>query len=146
MSLVTHVLSVLVQCIWLNKKLSFAVLLQSMLYGKNCWWKFCTNYLASAVPLKTMCSVMSVKVLLEKPHEHVLHCLVLVYLTARSYYDSSASDSLIASWSDEEDERERQRDSPCTSHQMHSIEFWELSVFMFLWEIWFVIFRAMKNY
>lgn len=52
------------------------------------------------------------EVLLEKPHEHVLHCLVLVYLTARSYYDSSASDSLIASWSDEEDERERQRDSP----------------------------------
>lgn len=66
---------------------------------------------------------MFVKVLLEKPHEHVLHCLVLVYLTARSYYDSSASDSLITSWSDEEDERERQRDSPCTSHQIHSIEF-----------------------
>lgn len=52
------------------------------------------------------------EVLLEKPHEHVLHCLVLAYLTARSYYDSSASDSLITSWSDEEDERERQRDSP----------------------------------
>jgi len=81
------------------------------------------NYFASAVPLKTICSIMSVKVLLEKPHEHVLHCLVLVYLTARSYYDSSASDSLIASWSDEEDERERQRDSPCTSRPMHSIEF-----------------------
>ncbi|PNF15187.1 hypothetical protein B7P43_G14385 [Cryptotermes secundus] len=52
------------------------------------------------------------EVLLQKRNEHVLHCLVLVYLTSRSYYDSSASDSLIGSWSDEEDERERQRDSP----------------------------------
>jgi hypothetical protein len=57
--------------------------------------------------------MLFVKVLLEKPSEHVLHCLVLVYLTARSYYDISASDSLIGSWSDEEDERERQRESPC---------------------------------
>lgn len=56
---------------------------------------------------------MFVEVLLQKRNEHVLHCLVLVYLTSRSYYDSSASDSLIGSWSDEEDERERQRDSPC---------------------------------
>ncbi|XP_021918003.1 protein FAM160B1-like isoform X3 [Zootermopsis nevadensis] len=51
------------------------------------------------------------EVLLEKPSEHVLYCLVLVYLTARNYYDVSASDSLIGSWSDE-DERERQRESP----------------------------------
>jgi hypothetical protein len=62
------------------------------------------------------------KVLLEKPHEHVLHCLVLVYLTARSYYDSSASDSLITSWSDEEDERERQRESPCRLCQIYTCE------------------------
>ncbi|PSN44327.1 hypothetical protein C0J52_11105 [Blattella germanica] len=44
--------------------------------------------------------------------QHVLHCLVLVYLTSRSYYDTSVSDSAIGSWSDEEDERERQRDGP----------------------------------
>ncbi|KAJ4448990.1 hypothetical protein ANN_00382 [Periplaneta americana] len=52
------------------------------------------------------------EVLLEKPNEHVLHCLVLTYLITRSYYDNCASDSLIGSWSDEEDERERHRDSP----------------------------------
>ncbi|KAJ9579583.1 hypothetical protein L9F63_004768 [Diploptera punctata] len=52
------------------------------------------------------------EVLLEKNSEHVLHCLVLVYLTSRSYYDTSVSDSAIASWSDEEDEREKQRDGP----------------------------------
>ncbi|XP_023248616.1 protein FAM160B1 [Copidosoma floridanum] len=47
--------------------------------------------------------------MIEKRDEHVLHCLVLTYLSARGYYDNSAADSAIASWSDEEDEREREK-------------------------------------
>ena len=46
---------------------------------------------------------------LDKRNEHVLHCLVLSYLTSRGYYDNSAADSAIGSWSDEEDEREREK-------------------------------------
>nr|CAD7589654.1 unnamed protein product [Timema genevievae] len=53
------------------------------------------------------------EVLLEKPSEHGLHCLVLTYLNSRRYYDTSSSDLIIGSWSDEEEERERNnRDSP----------------------------------
>ena len=47
--------------------------------------------------------------MIEKRNEHILHCLVLVYLLARGYYDNTAADSAIASWSDEEDEREREK-------------------------------------
>ncbi|XP_017762057.1 PREDICTED: protein FAM160B1-like isoform X4 [Eufriesea mexicana] len=47
--------------------------------------------------------------MIEKRNEHVLHCLVLVYLSTRGYYDNTAADSAIASWSDEEDEREREK-------------------------------------
>lgn len=47
--------------------------------------------------------------ILNKRNEHVLHCMILSYLTARGYYDSTAADSAIASWSDEEDEREREK-------------------------------------
>nr|CAD7391985.1 unnamed protein product [Timema cristinae] len=53
------------------------------------------------------------EVLLEKPSEHSLHCLVLTYLNSRRYYDTLSSDLVIGSWSDEEEERERNnRDSP----------------------------------
>ncbi|OXU28330.1 hypothetical protein TSAR_012861 [Trichomalopsis sarcophagae] len=47
--------------------------------------------------------------MIEKKDEHILHCLVLTYLNTRGYYDNSAADSAIASWSDEEDEREREK-------------------------------------
>ncbi|XP_011315541.1 protein FAM160B1 [Fopius arisanus] len=47
--------------------------------------------------------------IMEKRNEHVLHCMVLSYLAARGYYDNTAADSAIASWSDEEDEREREK-------------------------------------
>ncbi|XP_076241701.1 FHF complex subunit HOOK interacting protein 2A [Calliopsis andreniformis] len=47
--------------------------------------------------------------MIEKRNEHILHCLVLVYLSTRGYYDHTAADSAIASWSDEEDEREREK-------------------------------------
>nr|XP_034178916.1 protein FAM160B1-like isoform X1 [Osmia lignaria] len=47
--------------------------------------------------------------MIEKRNEHILHCLVLVYLSTRGYYDNTAADSAIASWSDEEDEREREK-------------------------------------
>ncbi|XP_033322393.1 FHF complex subunit HOOK interacting protein 2A isoform X2 [Megalopta genalis] len=47
--------------------------------------------------------------MIEKRNEHILHCLVLVYLLTRGYYDNTAADSAIASWSDEEDEREREK-------------------------------------
>ncbi|KAK2575817.1 hypothetical protein KPH14_007199 [Odynerus spinipes] len=49
--------------------------------------------------------------IIDKRNEHTLHCLVLMYLTNRGYYDNTAADSAITSWSDEEDEREREKKS-----------------------------------
>ncbi|XP_032678916.1 protein FAM160B1-like isoform X2 [Odontomachus brunneus] len=46
---------------------------------------------------------------IDKRNEHILHCLVLIYLSTRVYYDNTAADSAIASWSDEEDEREKEK-------------------------------------
>ncbi|EFN77103.1 protein FAM160B1 [Harpegnathos saltator] len=46
---------------------------------------------------------------IDKRNEHILHCLLLVYLSTRSYYDNTAADSAITSWSDEEDEREKEK-------------------------------------
>ncbi|XP_039283471.1 protein FAM160B1 isoform X2 [Nilaparvata lugens] len=51
------------------------------------------------------------EVLLEKGNEHVLHCLVITYVNRRLYLDQNASASQIASWSDEEDEREKNRET-----------------------------------
>ncbi|XP_066603337.1 FHF complex subunit HOOK interacting protein 2A-like isoform X2 [Prorops nasuta] len=48
--------------------------------------------------------------MIEKRNEHILYCLVLMYLSSRGYYDNTAADSAIASWSDEEDEREKERE------------------------------------
>uniref|UniRef100_A0A1B6BXJ8 FHF complex subunit HOOK-interacting protein C-terminal domain-containing protein n=1 Tax=Clastoptera arizonana TaxID=38151 RepID=A0A1B6BXJ8_9HEMI len=52
------------------------------------------------------------EVLLEKNDEHIVHCLVLRYVLGRVYFDSTTNMNQIESWSDEEDERERQRSSP----------------------------------
>ncbi|XP_011700797.1 PREDICTED: protein FAM160B1-like isoform X3 [Wasmannia auropunctata] len=46
---------------------------------------------------------------IDKRNEHILHCLLLIYLSTRAYYDNTAADSAIASWSDEEDEREKDK-------------------------------------
>ncbi|XP_067208957.1 FHF complex subunit HOOK interacting protein 2A isoform X2 [Linepithema humile] len=46
---------------------------------------------------------------IDKRNEHILHCLLLIYLSTRMYYDNTAADSAIASWSDEEDEREKEK-------------------------------------
>ncbi|XP_014486616.1 PREDICTED: protein FAM160B1-like isoform X2 [Dinoponera quadriceps] len=46
---------------------------------------------------------------IDKRNEHILHCLLLMYLSTRAYYDNTAADSAIASWSDEEDEREKEK-------------------------------------
>ncbi|XP_029173386.1 protein FAM160B1-like isoform X2 [Nylanderia fulva] len=46
---------------------------------------------------------------IDKRNEHILHCLMLNYLSTRAYYDNTAADSAIASWSDEEDEREKEK-------------------------------------
>ncbi|EFN69290.1 UPF0518 protein FAM160B1 [Camponotus floridanus] len=46
---------------------------------------------------------------IDKRNEHILHCLILIYLSTRAYYDNTAADSAIASWSDEEDEREKEK-------------------------------------
>ncbi|XP_020289800.1 protein FAM160B1-like [Pseudomyrmex gracilis] len=46
---------------------------------------------------------------IDKKNEHILHCLLLIYLSTRAYYDNTAADSAIASWSDEEDEREKEK-------------------------------------
>lgn len=48
---------------------------------------------------------------IDKRNEHTLHCLALMYLISRGYYDNTAADSAITSWSDEEDEREREKKS-----------------------------------
>lgn len=47
--------------------------------------------------------------MVERRDEYMLHCLVLTYLSGRGYYDNGAADSAISSWSDEEDEREREK-------------------------------------
>ncbi|XP_075223397.1 FHF complex subunit HOOK interacting protein 2A-like isoform X2 [Lycorma delicatula] len=60
------------------------------------------------------------EVLLEKNNEHILHCLVLAYINRRTYFDFTASASQIASWSDEEDERERCRESPGSDSKHNS--------------------------
>lgn len=52
------------------------------------------------------------QVVLEKNVEHILHCLVLTYVEGRGYYDNVLSPNHMESWSDEEDERERHRESP----------------------------------
>uniref|UniRef100_A0A1B6KDU8 FHF complex subunit HOOK-interacting protein C-terminal domain-containing protein n=1 Tax=Graphocephala atropunctata TaxID=36148 RepID=A0A1B6KDU8_9HEMI len=52
------------------------------------------------------------EVVLEKNIEHVIHCLLLTYVEGRGYYDNTLSPNHIESWSDEEDERERHRESP----------------------------------
>ena len=72
--------------------------------------------------LVTLCSSTDQDVCLEalrtfdvllsiRPHDSVLQCLVLVYLTDRGYLDRSGAESSIASWSDEEDEREMRQKS-----------------------------------
>ncbi|KAJ1521279.1 hypothetical protein ONE63_002960 [Megalurothrips usitatus] len=50
------------------------------------------------------------ELLLENCDEHVLHCLVLRYLTGRDYYSiqSKKDKTQIESWSDEEDAREQE--------------------------------------
>ncbi|XP_063989433.1 FHF complex subunit HOOK interacting protein 2A-like [Diachasmimorpha longicaudata] len=60
--------------------------------------------------------------IMNKRNEHVLHCMVLSYLSLRGYYDSTAADSAIASWSDEEDEREREKKGALdfSTEQSHS--------------------------
>lgn len=52
--------------------------------------------------------------ILEKNKEHDIHCVAVTYVVGRRYYDSTVSLNQIESWSDEEDERERHRDSPVT--------------------------------
>lgn len=47
--------------------------------------------------------------MIEKRNEHILNCLILNHLSTRGYYDNSAADSAISSWSDEEDEREKDK-------------------------------------
>ncbi|KAG7174412.1 protein FAM160B1-like [Homarus americanus] len=50
------------------------------------------------------------QVLMEKPGSMAVQSLVLNYMTARSYHDSSAAEHQQSSWSDEEDERYKHRD------------------------------------
>lgn len=50
-----------------------------------------------------------------------MHCLALSYVLGRVYYDNTITLNQIESWSDEEDERERHRDSPgmCYNFKMY---------------------------
>lgn len=51
-----------------------------------------------------------VESLLDNPHEKILHGMIFLYINNRGYYDNNAGRN-IASWSDEEDNRERRRGS-----------------------------------
>lgn len=67
-------------------------------------------------------TIMTLKLfedMIEKRDEHIVHCLVLMYLNTRGYYDNTATDSAIASWSDEEDERERDKKNSSDLSQGH---------------------------
>lgn len=55
------------------------------------------------------------QILLEKPSDCILKSLVLKYISSRSYYNSATSDSCAGSWSDEEDEWEKTRDTEVSS-------------------------------
>lgn len=46
---------------------------------------------------------------MDNPHERILHEIVFRYVNTRGYYDYSSS--IVQTWSDEEDERERRRGS-----------------------------------
>lgn len=52
--------------------------------------------------------LMISQALLDNPNERILHNMLFRYLETRAYYDSNAP-SAIQTWSDEEDEREKQR-------------------------------------
>ncbi|CAL4166369.1 unnamed protein product, partial [Meganyctiphanes norvegica] len=56
------------------------------------------------------------QVMLEKPGSLAVQILLLNYLSGRGYHDSTAAEHLQTSWSDEEDERYKHRDSiECSS-------------------------------
>ena len=65
-----------------------------------------TNQDVCLEALRTFDVVLSIR-----PRDSVLQCLVLVHLTDRGYLDRSGAESSIASWSDEEDEREMRQKS-----------------------------------
>ncbi len=48
-------------------------------------------------------------VILERPCRPILHSLCLASVSGRGYFNSGAAEAAIDSWSDEEDERERNR-------------------------------------
>ena len=50
------------------------------------------------------------KVMLEKPGSLAVQSLVLNYMSSRNYHDSSAAEHQQSSWSDEEDERYKHRE------------------------------------
>ena len=51
--------------------------------------------------------------MIEKPGGLALQSLVLDYIASRGYYDSTSAEHQQSSWSDEEDERYKQRDGNC---------------------------------
>ena len=55
-------------------------------------------------------------VILERPCDPILQSLVLGSLCHRGYYNASLAESSINSWSDEEDERERSKNSASLEH------------------------------
>lgn len=54
-------------------------------------------------------NLFKIQEVLNKCDGDLLHCLILCYLKDRYYYDNSA---VPASWSDEEDERQKYSSSP----------------------------------
>lgn len=54
-----------------------------------------------------------IEALLDNTNERILHNMIFRYIHNRGYYDSNAAMTLVRTWSDEEDEREK-RDSTAT--------------------------------
>lgn len=49
--------------------------------------------------------------LLDNTNERILHRMLFQYVNSRGYYDTSAANQIVQTWSDEEDERNRGQDA-----------------------------------
>lgn len=90
------------------------ILLPTLQFVEVCS-SFCFNYILIAW---LIFNLYQVQALLDSPNERILHSMLFRYLESRGYYDATTT-SAIQTWSDEEDEREKQRSS--ASQPMKSV-------------------------
>lgn len=83
-------------------------------------------------------TISILQALLEKYDESTLETLVIRYVQTRDYYNTNSCDDPIRCWSDEEDEREKKRESTSDEHRSRTlapsnvdriIERWELLIY-----------------